>query len=213
MLRQKIPAQVLFNKLNPNISPSDIDNIIISTTNRSWDLPIDGKPRVALNNFGAAGSNVTMVVGEYIPSSIGHCACHVSSYVFGLSVKDEVALGQVRSKLICWLQENEDTSVAHLSYTLTTRRQIYPHRLVITAGTIEEVISQFQRAIPVQVQQQDIPSVVFVPSSQGSQYHGMGSSLYRSSPLFKKYITECDSILRGLGFRSMLHVITWGDEQ
>ena len=110
----------------------------------------------------------------------------------------------MRSKL----QENEGTSVAHLSYTLTARRQIYPHRLVITAGTIEEVITQFQRAVPVQVQQQGIPPVVFVFSGQGSQYHGMGSSLYRSSPLFKKYITECDSILRGLGFRSMLHVIT-----
>lgn len=209
MLRHKvIPAQVSFKLLNPNIPCLDVDNTVISTENTPWLRVSEGMRRVALiNNFGASGSNAAMIIEEYVAASVKSVPSGVSSYVFALSAKDNTALEKMRTNLLRWLQVNEETSPADLSYTLMARRQIYSHRLVFTAGTTEESISRLGHATPVQVDSQDSP-VVFVFSGQGSQFRAMGSSLYSSCSYFRKCIDECDYILRASGFASILPVIT-----
>ncbi len=214
MLNHKtIPMQISLRTLNPMIPPLHLDNTVISTVNLSWDSAAVGAPRFALiNNFGAAGSSAAMVVEEYISTPTQRHSTSISSYVFGLSAKDALALGRLRTNLIQWLEVNPQVSLADLSYTLMARRQAYVYRLVVTAGTTEELISRLNDAMPAHVPKHQNFPVVFVFSGQGAQYRGMGSSLYRSSPLFKKHIDECDAILRGLGFLGILSVIT-GDDQ
>ncbi len=209
MLREKaIPAQISLKTLNPKIPALEIDNVIINTTNAPWKSVAEGKPRRALiNNFGAAGSNAAIVIEEFVPTAL-EPRIRISSYVFGLSAKDDVALSRMRGDLIQWLKEHNQTSLADLSYTLLARRKVYPHRLVVTAGTREELISCLDRSTTLLVQKGEMTSVVFVFTGHGSQYRGMGSSLYRSSPMFRKHINECDRILRAAGFRGILSVVT-----
>ena len=210
---ETIPAQISLRTLNPMIPPLHVDNTIISTANLSWVPAIVGAPRLALiNNFGAAGSNAAMVVEEHISTPTQRHSTSISSYVFGLSAKEDLALRRLRTNLIKWLEVNPQVSLADLSYTLMARRQAYAYRLVVTAGTPEELISRLNSSIPAHVPQQQNFPIVFVFSGQGAQYRSMGSSLYLSSPLFKKHIDECDAILRGSGFLGILAVIT-GDDQ
>lgn len=210
---ETIPAQISLRALNPMIPPLHLDNTVISTENISWVPAIVGAPRLALiNNFGAAGSNAAMVVEEYVSTPTQLHSTNLSSYVFGLSAKDDLTLGRIRTNLVKWLAVNRQVSLADLSYTLMARRQVYTHRLVVTAGTTEELISRLNDAVPANVLPHQNSPVVFVFSGQGAQYHGMGSSLYRSSPLFKKHIDECDAILCGLGFLGILAVITGEDQ-
>jgi acyl transferase domain-containing protein len=207
MLRHKvIPAQVSFKNLNPKIPSLDIDNTIICTENVPW-LPVteDERRFALINNFGASGSNATMIIEEYVAAPTKPPPSDVASYVFALSAKDDAALEKMRTNLICWLQANKETSLADLSYTLMARRQIYTHRLVVTASTTEELSSRLGLAT-VHTRQQDSP-VVFVFSGLGSQSRGMGSALYLSCSVFKKCIDECDSILRAANFGSILPVI------
>lgn len=207
MLRHKtIPGQVSFKNLNPKIPCLDIDNTIISTKNIPWLPAMEDKSRFALvNNFGAAGSNATMIIEEYIVP-VKSPPSDVSSYVFALSAKDHIALEKMRKNLIHWLQLNKEASIADISYTLMARRQVYAYRLVVTAATLEELISRLEHSSPVHIHRQDSP-VIFVFSGQGSQFPGMGSTLYRSCSLFRRCINDCDFILRAAHFGSILPFI------
>ncbi|KAF9525894.1 hypothetical protein CPB83DRAFT_941246 [Crepidotus variabilis] len=207
MRHESIPAQISFKHLNPRIPPLGNDNCRINTNRIPWSIS-DGKTRIALiNNFGASGSNVAALVEEYHPAASKARLSTLSSYVFGLSAKDGEALAKSCASLINWLQDHPDVSMLDLSYTLTARRISYAYRLAISAITVPELISGLKRASPSRVQDEQRPTV-FVFSGQGGHYAGMGSALYRSSPVFRKHINECDSILIASGFKGILPLIT-----
>ncbi|KAF8157842.1 polyketide beta-ketoacyl-synthase [Crassisporium funariophilum] len=208
MFRHKlIPAQISLKTLNPRIAPLSLDNTIISTINVPWRPAEEGKPRVALvDNFGAAGSNASLLVEEYRPL-LSSGPAQSSSYVFGLSAKTIESLEELRHKTIAWLQgpESQDMLLSDIAYTMTARRQMYRYRLAVPAGNRAELIMRMTAASLVDVTPEPA-RVVFVFSGQGAQYRGMGRSLYLTSPIFRKHICECHNILTCLGFSGILSV-------
>ncbi|KAF8891957.1 polyketide synthase [Gymnopilus junonius] len=209
---QIIPQQISFQALNPRIAPLTLDNTIISTRNVAWVLPLESDKRVALiNNFGAAGSNAALLVEEFIAQDTSAAAitAATTSYVFGLSAKDESSLEELRSQYRAWLQSpiSQNLSLLHIAYTATARRQLYPYRLAVSCGNLQQLISRLDTT-PVVNAKGDQNDVVFVFSGQGYQYHGMAASLYATSSTFKKYINECDSILVAHGFFGIRSIIS-----
>jgi acyl transferase domain-containing protein len=69
MLQKKaIPPHALFNSLNPKIPPLGPDKIVIAKNLEPWEVPF----RAAwVNNYGAAGSNASLVVCEGPRNDIG----------------------------------------------------------------------------------------------------------------------------------------------
>ncbi|KAF8962959.1 polyketide beta-ketoacyl-synthase [Flammula alnicola] len=210
---ETIPQQIALRSLNPRIARLDSDKMAISTKNIFWSPVGERKTRIAIvNNFGAAGSNAALLVEEYVPKSSRPPSAGGAAYVFGLSAKDRSALDALRSNFIVWLQSpaNQKISLLDVAYTTTARRQLYPCRLAVSAANREDLIKKLDTA-PIFDETQPTP-VVFVFSGQGSQYPGMGRSLYHSSLLFKRHIDECDRILTSFGFVGILSVITAEDE-
>ncbi|KAF5317486.1 hypothetical protein D9619_013156 [Psilocybe cf. subviscida] len=197
-----IPRQVSLETLNPFFAPLDSDNTAIATNNTAWTTVCEGKPRIAMvNNFGAAGSNAALLVEEYVPKTRPELSGDTRSFVFGISAKEKIALEKLRSQLVHWLKtpRRQDVSLADIAYTLTARRQIFPHRIAIAASSKGELIQKLQSA-PTSDAPAAKTSVILVFSGQGCQYRGMGSALYESSPTFRHHIDECDGILVSLGF-------------
>ncbi|KAI0304291.1 hypothetical protein B0F90DRAFT_1809157 [Multifurca ochricompacta] len=162
-----------------------------------------GLPRMALlNNFGAAGSNAALLLEEGTGDS--HWP-----YIFGLSAKTEAALVSMRAQLIDWLDSADfkNVSLCDIAYSLTARRQIYQHRMSLTAATRRELVNGLQSNLAsVKVARQD-GKVAFVFSGQGGQYLGMGNSLYKSVPLFQSIIDKCHSFLVKAGFPGIVQLI------
>lgn len=210
MLRhQTIPRQILLNNLNPKIAPLDLDHTIISTSQIAWPGPPDGHNRMALlNNFGAAGSNTALLLEEYRAKSSPTSDAQ-EHLLFGLSAKTESALDTLRSRYMAWLQDpaSANAALSDIAYTATARRQIYPYRLGVTANGKRQLAEKLKTATPVHVTGA-VDGVVFVFSGQGSQYLGMGASLYRTCPVFRQHIDECNRFLVGAGFPSILRIIT-----
>jgi len=205
-----IPRQISLKNLNPRIAPLESDNTIIDTTDVPWLPSHDGMTRVAmLNNFGAAGSNTTVLLEEFSSPSPSVPPPQGMPHIFGLSAKTEAALDELRSRYLQWLQspENEVIGLADIAYTATARRQVYSYRLSVSASTRAELIEKLRTASIVQATGEPA-EVVFVFSGQGGQYLGMGRSLYQTSSLFKHHIDECHSVLTSSGFPGVLSIIT-----
>jgi acyl transferase domain-containing protein len=213
MLKHRtIPGQISLRNLNPRIAPLEADNTVIDRVNVPWVPSRDGMTRVALlNNFGAAGSNTAVLLEEYQNVTPAGVAPEGSYYVFGISAKDSVAIEELRSRYLDFLGSPGATDVAlsDIAYTSTARRQIYDYRISVSASTREELVERLSKAVAVYSSTKDA-HVIFVFSGQGSQYLGMGNSLYKSSVLFRKHIDECHDMLIAAGFPGVLAIITAG---
>ncbi|TFK43602.1 polyketide synthase [Crucibulum laeve] len=207
MLRHRsIPRVISLKNLNPKIVPLESDNTMIDTVQVPWPA-VEGKSRIALlNNFGAAGSNTATLLEEFVSSSTAPKP-EGMSFPFGLSAKTETALEQLRSKYVAWLKGPDSSAhIADLAYTMTARRQIFNYRLAVHASSKEELIEKLEKASTMQLND-DIAKVVFVFSGQGSQYLGMGKTLYATSTTFKSIIDECHTTLVNSGFPGIRQII------
>ncbi|KXN83388.1 Conidial yellow pigment biosynthesis polyketide synthase [Leucoagaricus sp. SymC.cos] len=209
MLRHKtIPSVISLKNLNPRIVNLASDNTIIDTVQTAWVPSEEGKSRVALlNNFGAAGSNTAMILEEYVAPVVDSNAA--LPFVFGISAKDSTALEALRKRVIEWIQDpkHAEELLTNVSYTSTARRHLYEHRLAVSASTKEELVEKLGKAAASQVKEAPW-TTAFVFSGQGSQYLGMGRSLYRTVPLFRRIIDDCHSILVAAGFPGVLAILT-----
>lgn len=210
MLKHRtIPRQISPKKLNPNIAPLESDGTIIDTSNVPWDASDDSMTRVALlNNFGAAGSNAAMLLEEAPQREPTFDVSGATHYVFAVSAKSQMALETLVSRYDTWLRSPKcsSTALCDIAYTVTARRQIFPYRVAFSFADRGELIHKLNA--PEVTQSFTRPSgAIFVFSGQGGQYPGMGRSLYRSSPVFRKHIDECHSFLQNAGFSGILHII------
>ena len=204
-----IPKQILLENLNPKIAPLDLDHTIISTQHIAWQPSSKGCTRIALlNNFGAAGSNAALLLEEYASTIPRTPPPAKMPYLVGLSAKTESSLEVLRSRYLAWLQspESEGVSVCDIAYTSTARRQIYPHRVAVVAKDKRELVARLTEGRAVHATGNP-GTIIFVFSGQGGQYTGMGASLYRTCPIFKRYIDECHSFLILSGFPGVLQII------
>ena len=206
--RKVIPQQISLRTLNPGIMPLAVDNTVITTINVPWRQVQGGKPRTALvNNFGASGSNSAVLVEEHVPAHSPSLPLDGTCYVFGLSAKNGPSLEALRSKYLTWLQDFPGQRISDIAYTMTARRQVYSYRLAVTARNSAELANRLASAPFVRVSK-DPSGVVFVFTGQGMEYHGMGRSLYLTSPIFKRHIDECHKILILSRFAGIIPLIT-----
>ena len=98
--------------------------------------------------------------GVYHRDSPGHLRrsplAPTQSYpvVFGLSAKTPGAVKELQSCYLTYLRsisELTTPSFRDLAYTSTPRRQLYPHRVSITADRLDFFTSSFESAVPNQV--------------------------------------------------------------
>ncbi|KAG6896291.1 Type I Iterative PKS [Termitomyces sp. T32_za158] len=204
---QMIPRQISLHTLNPRIAPLETDHTIIDSVSAYWHPAPSGSTRIAmLNNFGAAGSNSALLVEEHHKSVVvsDSKGMHL---VFAFSAKDVSALESLRLKYLDFLEDSDAACLADIAYTMTARRQIYEHRLAVSANDKEDLVVRLRRALPAQGSAKNA-RIAFVFSGQGGQYLGMGVSLYQKSQLFKFYVDECHAILRKAGFPGVLAILT-----
>lgn len=210
MRHRSIPPLISLKKLNPAIGPLEPDGIVLAQEMGVWRSGRSGMARIAvLNNFGAAGSNATLLLEEYQSQSTSNGGELSIPFVFAFSGKTTEAVEELRARYILFLEDSNNDSVrlCDISYTATARRQIYGCRLAVSGSTKSAVIGKLKTATISTVTSTTDPRVVFVFSGQGRQYPGMGSQLYKTCPLFKLQMDYCQSILLSLGFDGMLDVI------
>ncbi len=115
------------------------------------------------------------------------------------SAKNEAALDDYSTKLAEFLKENSDVELSNVAYTLQTGRKEFPYKRFLAAGNREDAIEKLQKLPKTSVQTHsdyaENREVVFLFPGQASQYVNMGRDLYKSNPVFRKYLDLCADIL------------------
>lgn len=92
----------------------------------------------------------------------------------------------------------KDSTLDNMAYTLGQRRTFLPWRLACSAILGQELNASLSNdAVPVRSSKE--PTVGFVFTGQGAQWHGMGKELLGTYPVFKKTMQNVDACLKSFG--------------
>ncbi|KAF8155546.1 hypothetical protein B0H34DRAFT_499631 [Crassisporium funariophilum] len=219
MLRHKIvlPHIGVTTRLNPRLGDLAAQGIVIPTTPQPLQ-PVSGYDDIyiSVNNFGAPGGNANVILQDAkdnVEPRMTETDCR-THHVIALSTKSHTPFSNIIGRLLKHLDDQgQDMDLASLSYSTTARRVAYPSRLAFSVSSIEELKLQLRKATPhTASSDKSPPRIGFILAGNGSQYSGMGKTLYESSPTFRAHIDHCNDIFKKDSEAGFLGIITGRDD-
>jgi acyl transferase domain-containing protein/nucleoside-diphosphate-sugar epimerase/SAM-dependent methyltransferase/acyl carrier protein len=206
-----IPPQASFQTINPSINASPSDKIEIATSLKSWDVDF----RAALiNNYGASGSNATLVVTQppAFKSKTGHSASTQSSgtkYPFWFSGFDEQSLRTYAARFLRFLNTHsgstEKFSTGNLAFQVSRQsNRSLGHALIFSCSSrseLEEKLIAFGdglKSVQVTVRQPTRP-VVLCFGGQISKFVGLDQHVYESVKILRDHLDQCNAVCQSIG--------------
>ncbi|KAM0276945.1 hypothetical protein ACHAQH_006230 [Verticillium albo-atrum] len=207
-----IPPNMLFNSLNPGLTPF-YGPLQIPTEAKEWPSLPPGVPRRAsVNSFGFGGSNAHAILESYTPvepSINGHGSSKppvVTPFLF--SAASEAALQRSLPALRDYLAAHPDTNLSDLAWTLRARRSTLPVKLALSASSVEELLNRIDEKLQstegesgalIGVRSMTGSARIFgVFTGQGAQWARMGQKLIDELPFAKDLATKMDAALQAL---------------
>lgn len=201
-------------KLNPYLVPILGPGTDVQLANsQAWPKNEMNPRYIFVNNFDAAGGNVSILIREapsYARLSPPSQSNPRSHHIVVTSGRTEAAQAQNKARLREYLLQHPETQLASLAYTTTARRMHHNLRDAYVATSIAELLRKIEE--PAKSLTPAL-SVVFAFTGQGSQYIGMGGTLYRTSPTFRRMLDSyqrlCDA--QGLDCHFLDTILGSGD--
>ncbi|KAJ5904404.1 hypothetical protein N7504_006787 [Penicillium tannophilum] len=189
-----------FDKPNEEI-PMDKWNMKVPKKLVPWPR---GKTYASVNNFGFGGSNAHVIL-ERGPVHGGEGSTNedpLTRRVYVVSGYDKQAAAKLGDEIISYLHRHPpvftDSLMDNMAYTLGQRRTHFNWRIAISASVHTELIEGLA-STKEPTRSTGEPTVGFVFTGQGAQWHGMGKELLQRYPVFQKTMKDFDACLKVLG--------------
>ncbi|PNP48683.1 hypothetical protein THARTR1_10289 [Trichoderma harzianum] len=221
MLRNNtIPSQPGFpGPRNKGFDYIDELNIRIPETNLLFQPSLhsrDGKRRILISNFDAAGGNNAMLLEDapFRPQKTG--IDPRSHQVIAISAKTIHSLKKNTERLLEHPKRHQDIRLSDLAYTTTARRIHEDLRRSYAVESVEQLRQLLEKDLRKDGDCNILPvkrssSIVFTFTCQGSQYGGMGKQLFATSPRFRQTVESLHEICKWHGFPSFIDLIASGN--
>ncbi|MDX9972355.1 MAG: beta-ketoacyl synthase N-terminal-like domain-containing protein [FCB group bacterium] len=210
---EEVPPHGLRSTLNPLIDLAD-GTLDVSQNPVPW--PRGERKRLAgVSAFGFGGTNAHVVIEEAPKLSSERAGDERPLHVFTLSAKDEKALRELAERHAAHANETEDF-LGDICFTANTGRDAFEHRAAVICANKTELgdrlgaLSQGQSdalVITGTKRNAEAPRTAFLFTGQGAQFAGMGQELYRTQPLFRAVLDDCDAAWRDLTGAPLLPVM------
>nr|BAZ95871.1 polyketide synthase [Fusarium sp. NBRC100844] len=205
---QGIPPLQGFKRLNHKIPPLEADKMVIPTSLVPWDSRL---PRVAgINSYGASGSNSALLCSEWRYEM--KQPTKVAAFPILLSAHSPESLRRYADDLASFVLKSSpsDLSLGDLAFTLSQRRKHHRVRWSTTATDLPDLVGQLMKQDSSDfVQIPKTPKkVVLAFSGQSRTSIGLDPAVPRSYPVFAKYITQCNDILKSFGCPDILPALS-----
>lgn len=204
---RELPPSLHFERPNPNI---DFPNtpFYVNTALSHW--PDAAAPcRAGVSAFGVGGTNAHIILEEAPPLAAAEPSRPWQ--LLPLSAQTQEALDQIRNNLTTRWQAHPSLDIADVAYTLQVGRQPFRYRQMVLAQTRDDALAALAESNPINfgtVDENHVPSLVFMFTGQGSQQINMGRGLYEQEPAFRQTVDYCAQVLRprlGLDMRELLY--------
>ncbi|KAL8827073.1 MAG: hypothetical protein Q9170_007158 [Blastenia crenularia] len=203
-----IPSQASFSKMAKNIKSSPSDMLVVPTQLERWQ---DECKAALINNYGASGSNASLVVTQPIYGN------NESSILQSLAVKqpfwiagyDERSVVDYCKRLAYFIKSKAASSpgmsLADLSFNVARQSNRSLSRgSVFSCSSIMEleekvtsIASNGSHGSPAPVKTSR--PVILCFGGQVSRFVGLDQAIYRSIKLLRSYLDQCDSIFKSIG--------------
>ncbi|MFD9965299.1 SDR family NAD(P)-dependent oxidoreductase [Amycolatopsis sp. NPDC058986] len=175
----------------------DEGGVRLLTEERDW--PREARPRrAAVSSFGLSGTNAHVIVEEY-PSEEPAPRSAATDVVVPclLSASTDSGVSAQAARLLGFLRERPEPSVADLAFSLATTRTSFAHRAAVLAANRDELRQGLsalaageESAAVVRGLAKAGGSLAYLFTGQGSQRPGMGRGLYEAYPVFARALDE-----------------------
>ncbi|KAI0024609.1 hypothetical protein F4780DRAFT_775556 [Xylariomycetidae sp. FL0641] len=173
----------------------------------------DGKRRILINNFDAAGGNTSMVIEE-APAVQLRGTDPRGHHVVAVSGKTPNAFVNNSRRLLEHIIQNPEIRLQDLAYTTTSRRM---HSVLRQAHAVSS-LGELSKALTTSLASEVIPkpstvppTPVFLFTGQGSLYANIAKELFETHPGFRDSILAYERICVSFGFESFVPLITSED--
>ncbi|MCA9717194.1 MAG: alpha/beta fold hydrolase [Myxococcales bacterium] len=202
----ELPGHLHLNEPNPHIAWDELA-VEVSRTRQPW--PEDEGARVAgVSAFGLSGTNAHVLLEqppvEPAPASARPESSH---YLLTLSGQREEVLNLLAGRYASFLRKHPEVELADVCHTANTGRVHHAHRLALVSSSRANLASDLESIAAGERPPSCVhgvrplgggpPKIAFLFTGQGSQYAGMGRTLYASEPVFREAIDQCDKLLTG----------------
>ena len=227
--RGVIPKHLHFHDPTPEF---DWDRAPLQVTSTMMDWPDrSGRPRLAgVNCFGISGTNAHLLVEEYRPAegavrsegvagSAGDGARR-RSRLLPLSGKTEAALQELAGRYVTWLDGRagelssrgavSDPLLSDMAWTAGVGRSHFDHRAGVVFHDLRSLRERLESVAEAGREGSDrapATRVAFAYTGQGSQWSGMGRTLYEKEPVARAAMDRCEAIFREERGTSLLDVM------
>jgi acyl transferase domain-containing protein len=202
---REIPPLVNFTTPNPQLE-LESGPFVASASRTDWSS--EGPRRAAVSSFGIGGTNAHAVLEE-APSAAERAAVR-GPHLLLFSAKTPAALDHLTADLSRWLEAQPDVRMDDVEWTLQAGRRAFAHRRALVVDNRTQAIELLARPQPPVLtgsHEGGVRPVAFLFSGQGSQYPGMGATLYVGERVFRDAIDRCAALLEphlGLDLRTVM---------
>lgn len=190
---QQLPASLGFDAPSPHIDFAN-SPFFVNTALTPWQPA--GARRAGVSSFGVGGTNVHVVLEEYLPTpSAAPNSTARAAQLITWSAKSVTSRDAYAQRLASHL--SQAPALADVAFTLQTTRPAFKHRGFAVVTSQEEAQSLLQAAPTHTSAVEALPGeTVFLFPGQGSQYLHMGRGLYESEPTYRQAVDECAGLLQ-----------------
>jgi amino acid adenylation domain-containing protein len=188
-----LPPLAQFETPNPNIdfmsSPFYVNREL-----SPWHS--DGPRRAGVSAFGVGGVNAHVVLEESQSAIVLTPSARLAQLLC-LSARSRPALDAAIENLAQAIESRPELPLEDVAYTLAVGRKVFDYRATFVCAGAEDAIAKLRTANgqTSRVTSTKRPEVVFLFPGQGSQFAGMGSSLYTSEAVYRQQVNECAETL------------------
>ena len=212
-----IPPQASFHTLRSDIrSTSGSDGISINTQQQPW---MNRFKAALMNNYGASGSNATLVVAQSPQASAtsgpqsggGGRSAKPKAFPVALFALDEEGLRRYSLRLLSFIRSGDHLSAADIAFQLDRQANwSLPCSFIFSFGDMLELREKLEAVTEPSTATTDISSVmgIRIPPSrpvilcfggQTSKHIGLNRHLYEEVAIFRKHLDCCRTICQSLG--------------
>jgi acyl transferase domain-containing protein len=131
----------------------------------------------------------------------------IPNSILSLSAKTEVALKALADRYHNHLTNHPEQDLHDICFTANTGRAQFEHRLAIVATSTPELQEKLKNFQDSPLPPRSPLRTAFLFTGQGSQYVGMGQTLYETEPIFRQTLDRCTEILHPHLNKPLLDII------